>query len=655
MASTAHAPRSAVRLFAVYAVVSAVAVVLMGLALATSYRAEAERRGIAEGASEAQIVATTAIEPLLDGQDLRRGLPPDTVQALHALTQHSDGITRLRVRDLDGQVVFTDDGSGLKEAPEADALEAAEGEVESELTHLNADANDSGPIGPQVVEVYRPLVAGPDRTRVGVLEIYLPYAPIRADIAVGLHTLYVDLAAGLLALYVVLAGLSLVTTRRLRQHAKTNAYLAEFDQLTGLPNRRVFARRVEELTEVGTAAFGAVALIDLDRFKDVNDSLGHPNGDELLIRMARRLTDALRPGDAVARLGGDEFGVVLTRVVSESEARTALERLLAVVQQPLELAGLPITPEASVGFALFPDDGPDFEKLLQHADVALHLAKVGHTGVVRYSPEQDDYDSDRLALVGELRQALAGDELVLHYQPKLGLADGDVHAVEALIRWHHPRRGLLMPDAFLPVAEQTGLIDPLTEWVVDTALRQITEWAEQGADLAVSVNVSARNLAQASFADSVLGALAAREVEASSLTVEITETALLTDVTRARVNLERLATAGVPVSVDDFGRGQTSLGYLSQLPLHELKIDRGFVTDLLVDEAHAAIVRSVIDLSHNLGYVVVAEGVEDEETAERLDLLGCDSLQGYVIARPMPGDAVLAWLEQHRARRTSSV
>jgi len=207
-----------------------------------------------------------------------------------------------------------------------------------------------------------------------------------------------------------------------------------------------------------------------------------------------------------------------------------------------------------------------------------------------------------------------------------------------------------MPDAFLPVAEQTGLIDPLTDWVVDSALRQITAWAEQGSRLAVSVNISARNLAHASFADSVLGALASREVGASSLTVEITETALLTDVTRARVNLERLATAGVPVSVDDFGRGQTSLGYLSQLPLHELKIDRSFVTDLLVDGAHAAIVRSIIDLSHNLGYVVVAEGVEDHATAAQLAELGCDSLQGYVIARPMPADAVLGWLAQHQRK-----
>jgi diguanylate cyclase (GGDEF)-like protein len=492
-------------------------------------------------------------------------------------------------------------------------------------------------------------------TQVGVLEIYLPYAPIRADIASGMRGLYINLALGLLALYLVLAGLSLATTRRLRAHARTNAYLAEYDQLTGLPNRRVFSRRIGELTDAKGGSFGAVALIDLDRFKDVNDSLGHPNGDELLVRIGRRLTEAVRPGDTVARLGGDEFGIVLTRVVSEAEAITALERLLRVIGEPLELAGLPITPEASVGFAVCPDDGDDADRLLQHADVAVHLAKVGRTGIVRYTPEQDDYDSDRLALVGELRHALASDELVLYYQPQLALGDDDVHAVEALIRWNHPRRGLLMPDAFLPVAEQTGLIDPLTDWVVEQALRQIVAWSEAGTDLSVAVNVSARNLPHPSFADRVLAALAIHDVPAASMTVEITETALLTDVTRARDNLVRLASAGVPVSVDDFGRGQTSLGYLSQLPLHELKIDRSFVTDLLADDAHAAIVRSVVDLSHNLGYVVVAEGVEDDETLERLREMGCDNVQGYCIARPMPAAAILHWVERHRANRSTFV
>jgi diguanylate cyclase (GGDEF)-like protein len=645
-------PRSAVRLFAVYAVVSAVAVLILGLALTSTYRSEANRRGLAEGASEAQLLATTAVEPLLDGSDLRGGLSPEVNGELTALTEHSQEIPRLRIRDLDGQVVFSSDASGRQSALEDEALAAADGHVEVSLKRLNSDANDTGKVGAQVVEVYRPLLAGPAQQRVGVLEVYLPYAPIKADVGAGLNQLYLDLVLGLLALYVVLATLSFVATRRLRSQARTNAYLAEFDHLTELPNRRVFIRRVGELSRGPAGASGAVAVIDLDRFKDVNDSLGHAIGDELLVRIGRRLAATVRPGDVVARLGADEFGIILSRVVTDAEARVALDRLLRVIEEPLELGGLPITPEASVGYALCPDDGDEADRLLQHAGLAVRLAKVAHLGVVRYDLEHDDYDSDRLALVGELRNALTSGELALHFQPKLSLADDDVRAVEALIRWNHPRRGLLMPDTFLPVAEHTGLIEPLTDWVLATALRHVVAWRDAGLDLAVAINVSARNLVHPSFADRVLGALAIYDVPAASLTIEITETALLTDLVRARDNLVRLAAAGVPVSIDDFGQGQTSLSHLSELPLHELKIDRCFVTDVLTDQAHAAIVRSVIDLSHNLGYVVVAEGVEDECTVDRLRELGCDTVQGYTVARPMPAGAVVDWMRQHREART---
>jgi diguanylate cyclase (GGDEF)-like protein len=642
------APRSAFRLFAVYAAISAVAVLVLGLTLAASYRSEATRRGVDEGVAQSQLVATTAIEPLLDGHDLGGRIGQETTAALSAIVANSDGITRLRLRDLGGNVVFTTDGSGLGGTPEKAVLEAAEGKVEAELTRLNSDANDTGPVGEQVVEIYRPLFAGPDHSLVGVLEIYLPYAPIRSDIAEGLNQLYLHLALGLLALYVILAGLSLATTRRLRQHAQTNAYLAEYDQLTGLPNRRNFRRRISELTN-GDVQFGAVALIDLDRFKDVNDSLGHHNGDQLLSRLGDRLANAVRKGDTVARLGGDEFGIILCRVVSEDDATHELLRLLGVMGQPLEIAGLPLTPEASIGFALSPDDGSDPDVLMQHADVAMYLAKVGHTEVVRYDPALDDYDSDRLALVAELRRAIGNDELVLHYQPKETLADGSVGAVEALIRWNHPRHGLIFPDDFLPVAEQTGLIDALTDWVLAQALAQIVAWGNAGIPLSVAVNVSARNLCHHAFAARVQAALAANRVPAGSLIVEITETALLTDIERATDNLVRLAAMGVSVSIDDFGRGQTSLGYLARLPLHELKIDRSFVTDLLDNGAHAAIVRSVVELSHNLGLVVVAEGVEDESTLVWLREMSCDLAQGFVLARPMPADEIAPWLAEREA------
>jgi diguanylate cyclase (GGDEF)-like protein len=387
----------------------------------------------------------------------------------------------------------------------------------------------------------------------------------------------------------------------------------------------------------------------MDRFKDVNDSLGHDNGDELLVRLGERLAAAVRPGDVVARLGGDEFGLVLARVTSENDALAALERLRAAVGEPVQVGGLPLAPEVSVGFALLPDDGASPDVLLQRADIAMYVAKAGHAGVVRYDPAQDHYDAERLAVVGELRRALADDELVLHYQPKLRLSDGTVAAVEALVRWNHPRHGLLYPESFLPLAEQTGLIDPLTDWVVDAALKQMHAWSGAADGLTVAVNISARNLSQKSFADRILGAVALSGLEPGRLMLEITETALFTDVERATASLHRLDDAGVPISLDDFGQGQTSLGYLSRLPLHELKVDRAFVTDLTRVETNAAIVRSLIELAHNLGFVVVAEGVEDAHTLSALGDMGCDFAQGYLMARPMPAADVATWMATHRA------
>ena len=650
MARPVTQTRSATRLFLVYAAVSAVPVLVLGLVLAASYRSEADRRGLDEGRQQAAVVAVTAIEPLLAGTDLSGGLDATTRARLAAVADRavaSGAVTRLRIRDLAGQVVYSQDGSGLAEAPERAAMQAVHGQVSASITRLNSDTNDTGPTGVQVVEVYRPLTVGPANTTIGVLEVYLPYDPIRLDIATGLNTLYRDLAIGLVALYLVLAGISLATTRRLRQQARSNAYLADHDQLTGLPNRRQFLIRVGELAAGPPGSCGAVAVLDLDRFKEVNDSLGHDNGDELLVRLSERLAAAVRPGDTVARLGGDEFGMVLARLSGEDEAVAALDRLRKAVGQPVQVGGLPLAPEASVGFAMLPADGTTADVLLQRADIAMYVAKAGHSGPVRYDAAQDHFDADRLAVVGELRRALAEDELVLHYQPKVRLTDGTVTAVEALVRWNHPRHGLLYPDAFLPLAEQTGLMDPLTDWVVAAALAQMNAWGP-AAEVSVAVNVSARNLSQASFADRVLAAVLASGLGAGRIVLEITETALFTDLERATSTLHRLSRAGIAISLDDFGQGQTSLGYLSRLPLHELKVDRAFVTDMTRAPTSAAIVRSLVELAHNLGFVVVAEGVEEAATLTALQKMGCDLAQGYLMARPMPARDVPVWMAAHR-------
>jgi EAL domain-containing protein (putative c-di-GMP-specific phosphodiesterase class I) len=343
--------------------------------------------------------------------------------------------------------------------------------------------------------------------------------------------------------------------------------------------------------------------------------------------------------------------MVLTNADDLGDVHGALSQLRRVLQQEVEVSGLPLAADASVGFAMYPHDGTTVDLLLQYADVAMYVAKATHAGVVRYDESQDHCDATKLSLVAELRRAIAGDELVLHYQPKASVGTGEIVAVEALVRWNHPDRGLLYPDSFLPVAEQTGIIDSLTRWVLDSALSQLVTWGLDVDGLAVAINVSARNLARADFADTVLAAVARSGVPASRLLLEITETALVSDPDRAGRSLRKLAAAGIRISLDDFGQGQTSLGYLSTLPLHEVKIDKSFVLDMMSDTSHAAIVRSVIDLAHNLGFEVVAEGVETEQILDALATLGCDIAQGYLLARPMPAGNLPEWLGAHRLAR----
>jgi diguanylate cyclase (GGDEF)-like protein len=640
---TAH--QSVIRLLVSYAAISLVPVLLLGFILAWSYRSEARQRGLAEGRSEALVVAQTAVEPRLSDRPLSQGLTANekaSMQTLVSKAVRQHDILRLRLRDLAGNVVYSDDGSGFKERPEDEALEAAHGEMVAELTRLNADANDTGKIGPQAVEIYQPLLAGNSERPVGVLELYLPYAPISADVTAGLHDLYRDLIFGLVGLYAALSAIWFSVTRRLRVQLKRNTHLAEHDSLTDLPNRTVFLLRAEaaifSASETGRPA--AIAIIDLDRFKEVNDTLGHLNGDRLLTELARRLSTFMRPTDCVARLGGDEFGIILRDVDDPTEV---LWRVRAVIQHEMSVSGLPLSVDSSVGFVVAPDDGIDVDELLQYADVAMYVAKEQHGGVVRYSPDQIRYHPNDLALVGQPRHAIETDQLVLHYQPKAELANVRVESVEALVRWNHPTLGLLQPDSFIPLVEQTDLINKLTEWVLHRALSDLHEFGSQASGVSMAINVSARNLGHRGFADLVIRELTETGISADRLVIEITETALLADPPGAATVLKQLDALGVRVSIDDFGCGQTSLGYLSTLPIHELKIDRSFIGDMLVNPAHAAIVRSIVDLGHNLQFHVVGEGVESTETWERLRDSGCDSAQGYLIARPMPLEELIHW------------
>jgi predicted signal transduction protein with EAL and GGDEF domain len=328
-----------------------------------------------------------------------------------------------------------------------------------------------------------------------------------------------------------------------------------------------------------------------------------------------------------------------------SEPEEILTRLRQVIEHEVEISGLPLTVEASIGYVVAPEHGEDVDELLQLADVAMYVAKAQHAGVIRYDPSQNHYDAANLTLVSELRHAIDEDELVLFYQPKVSLQDGRVDAVEALIRWQHPELGLLSPDRFIPLAEQTGLIDRVTEWVAIRAIADLRGWSD---GLSVAVNVSARNLHER-LVRLLVDSLAASGIDSGRLYIEITETALMTDPERAAVVLQDLHHAGIGISIDDFGTGQTSLSYLSALPIDEIKIDLSFISDMTVSAGHHAIVRSIVDLGHNLGLKVVGEGVESEEIASALTATGCEVAQGYLYARPMPAEELSDWIVSRRA------
>ncbi|MFB1042807.1 putative bifunctional diguanylate cyclase/phosphodiesterase [Streptomyces chrestomyceticus] len=423
------------------------------------------------------------------------------------------------------------------------------------------------------------------------------------------------------------------------------------DPLTGLPNRQWLLERtwtaLDDAERIG--ARSALVLIDLDRFRSVNDTLGHLAGDRLLLQIADRLRHALPRGAEVARLGGDEFAVLLPTADSLTSAQRVARNLVAALGSPLDLDGLTLVLEASAGVAVFPDHALDAEGLLRRADVAMYQAKRDRSGVEVYEAKRDGNTPDRLGLLGDLRRALDAGDVELHYQPKVGF-DGHVAGLEALVRWVHPERGRVPPDEFIAIAESSGLMPRLTEYVLETALAQVARWRKSGLEVPVAVNVSPRDVHTPGFAGAVAARLARHQVPPGSLQLEITEHVLLEDPQRAADTLAGLTGHGVKMSLDDFGTGYSSLVHLRRLPVSELKIDRSFVARLAVDNEDAEIVRCTLDLAHSLGLLVVAEGVEDDETWERLRDLGCDAVQGWLVAAAMPPDETTAWLRARGER-----
>jgi diguanylate cyclase (GGDEF)-like protein len=473
----------------------------------------------------------------------------------------------------------------------------------------------------------------------------LTVAAVFAAVQIGVTGL--ALFAIVLVVFQFLAGELLAS----KQRADELHRLATTDDLTGLANRELFRSRLEAEIERCAATGGSfgILLIDLDGFKEINDTLGHDYGDVLLQDLGPRLAEAIDPAGLIARLGGDEFAVLPGHV---SGAITVLERiaerLLACVQLPFLVHHLALEIGASIGIARYPDDGEDAHTLLRHADIAMYEAKRAQTAVRHYEPVFDNHSVQRLRLLGDFRRAISDGELVLHYQPIVDLDERRIHGAEALVRWQHPERGLLGPGTFIPVVEQTGLISALTRYVLERAVDQCAAWRAAGEELCVAVNLSVRNLLDRNLPTEVGRLLRAKRLPPEALQLEITESMIMSDPERALLTITELSNLGVQLAVDDFGTGYSSLDYLSRLPIDELKIDRSFVSPMLSDASDLIIVRSTINLAHDLHLAIIAEGVEDEATLALLGELGCDRVQGFHLGRPMPVDAFEAWMRDGR-------
>ena len=475
-------------------------------------------------------------------------------------------------------------------------------------------------------------------------------APRHKDKDVLLAGAVAVMGAQALAIFVVTGGFSpllvpvllapLLWLHRAGRRAAHSEHQALHDALTGLPNRALFRDRVGRALTAAQREGGrpVVMLLDLDRFKEINDSLGHHHGDELLRQIGPRIAGVLRSNDTVARLGGDEFAVLLPSAPDADTAAEVGDEILRALAEPFHVEGVDLEVEASLGIAAYPEHGDCVDTLIQRADVAMYVAK----GKELFLSEREDRP-DPLALVGDLRRAMDDGELAVVYQPKVDLLTGEVRGVEALVRWEHPSRGLVLPASFVGHAEHTGLIRPLTIHVLEAALAQVGDWHRAGLDLKVAVNLSVRNLLDRGLPADVAGLLRKWDVPASALELELTESTIMADPARARSILGELHDLGVSLSIDDFGTGWSSLSNLRQLPVDEIKIDRSFVTGMAGDGNDATIVQSTIDLGRNLGLRVVAEGVEDDEVRGLLAGLGCDLGQGYFFSRPMGGDELAAW------------
>ncbi len=597
------------RLMMVVVVIHAILVPLLFIGVLYIVKQGYESLFINQVRSESHMLAVLA------GRDLR----PARLQTLFEEVALSGSVVFWEVADTSGQTIARAHGSDVRTNFKEDFFFDEYGDT---VYYVSVPVNDD---------------AGMLR---GVLRLGYDETPTQEQIDNTYHRgFYLAIGYILLTLFLAISGgrILYMMRKELVTQASALEHQALHDTLTGLPNRALLHDRLKQsiLASQREHAPFALFLMDLDRFKEVNDTLGHPAGDVILQQTAARLREAVRESDTVARLGGDEFAVVLPKV-DVDDAVLIAEKILRTLQEPFLVESRTLPIGASIGIALFPGHGEDAASLLSRADVAMYAAKHAGGGLTVYDPDLDRHSMDRLTLTAELRQGIDHDEIEVYYQPKADLHTGEICGVEALARWRHPRLGLILPEEFIPLAERAGIINTLTLRIIEASARQCAHWSSGGRRISVAVNLSPLSLLDAKFSEKIAEIIRNCGLSACTLILEVTEGAIMADTPQVQELFAHLDAMGVRISIDDFGTGYSSLARLKKLPVSEVKIDKSFVIDMLTDDNDAAIVRATIDLAHTLGIKVVAEGVETQGHLEMLAAFGCDMAQGYHISRPLP-------------------
>ena len=649
-----------------FAIASLVPTLALGAVLTVQATRAIEARTSRVYGDMTNVIFRMAADVVVSPEDLRPGTTysPERaaiVNSLIARIGQSPDTVRVKIANRDRVVVFDNRDEVVGDVLEGDeqVRDALHGEVATRFTRgrLDPRGSDTSSSGTgSLIEIYLPITFAGDQTIHGLVVASGIDTKVVAGIERDVRRMQMSMTIGLAALWLCSLPIAHSVSRRLRRSARENAYLALHDPLTGLPNRNLFNDRLEQAIAACPRVGGqvGVVLLDLDRFKEVNDTLGHGRGDQLLRAVGERLTAVIRASDTVARLGGDEFAIVVTGLDDRTGLAEIAERIAASVRQVVLLDGVEVAVEASAGGSVYPAHADGAEELVRHADIAMYAAKANGEAFRLYTADIDSHSPSRLALAAELQRAFTcDDQLVLFYQPVAATETGDLSSVEALVRWNHPTRGLLPPIDFIPMAEQSGLITELTARVLDLAIEQARRWSDEGLDISISVNLSAADLRGTAVLEHVGGALERHGVAPDRLELEVTETALLENAEAAVALVASLHRLGVRIALDDFGTGYSSLSYLKRLMPDRLKIDRTFVNSMTVDSTDAKIIRSVIDLAHSLCIGITAEGVETQEQWDLLRELGCECVQGFFLARPLDAGTASHWIRERLSQSVS--